>query len=258
MSELKYIAFEDEAATIKEEVTDYWTQRAESFLEKRKHELECKRAQQWHDQILNELKKVTSAQGKDLKILDIGCGTGYFEALLGKEGFDITGIDLTPEMIERANELIEEYGPFEGNVKALCMDAENLSFEDESFDAIITRNLTWTLPHPVEAYGEWFRVLKKGGVLVNFDAEYAKSAHSLGTHENCAHAGISDELNEKCHKIYHMLTISSLDRPTWDVEVLKEVGFKTVFTDRTFGDKLFLEKDEFYSPDHIFMITATK
>ena len=45
-------------------------------------------------------------------------------------------------------------------------------FEDESFDVIISRNLTWNLPHPEMAYKEWLRVLKKGGKLLNFDANW--------------------------------------------------------------------------------------
>ncbi len=45
----------------------------------------------------------------------------------------------------------------------LVMDAEKLEFEDGSFDVVISRNLTWTLPHVKEAYGEWRRVLKRRG-----------------------------------------------------------------------------------------------
>ena len=43
----------------------------------------------------------------------------------------------------------------------LVMDAEKLEFEDASFDMVISRNLTWTLPHAEEAYQEWKRVLIK-------------------------------------------------------------------------------------------------
>mgnify|MGYP000482475991 FL=1 len=49
----------------------------------------------------------------------------------------------------------------------------NLEYEDESFDVVITRNLTWTLPDVDKAYKEWHRVLRKGGVLLNYDANYA-------------------------------------------------------------------------------------
>ena len=126
------------------------------------------------------------------------------------------------------------------------------------FDAVITRNLTWTLPHPIEAYQEWYRVLKKGGVLLNFDAEYAKNAHSLFTVESVAHKDISDKLKEDCHELYHMLTISTFDRPEWDREVLTRIGFSDVKADLEFSDRIFAEKDEFYIPDKMFMIIAEK
>ena len=48
------------------------------------------------------------------------------------------------------------------------MDAENLRFADESFDVVISRNLTWTLPDVKSAYREWVRVLKKGGHTFEF------------------------------------------------------------------------------------------
>lgn len=52
------------------------------------------------------------------------------------------------------------------------MDAQNLAFMDNSFDVVISRNLTWNLEKPDQAYREWCRVLKSGGVLLNFDANW--------------------------------------------------------------------------------------
>ena len=56
--------------------------------------------------------------------------------------------------------------------KLKILDAEKPEFPDATFDVVVSRNLTWTLPHAEEAYREWTRVLKKGGVLLNFDADY--------------------------------------------------------------------------------------
>ena len=106
------------------------------------------------------------------KILDVGCGTGFFTILLAKEGYQVTGTDLTPEMVEKSRLLAAEEGV---DCTFLQMDAELLSFEDHSFDMVISRNLTWTLPDVEQAYREWFRVLKPGGVLLNFDANYGMS-----------------------------------------------------------------------------------
>lgn len=206
---------------------------------------------------LSEIKKKIGDE-KPLMILDVGCGAGYFIVLLGLEGYDVTGIDLTEAMIDRANELIGMNEPYACDLQAVVMDGENLDFSDESFDVIITRNLTWTLPHPIQAYSEWYRVLKKGGMLLNFDAEYAKGAHNLKNQDNLAHKCISDEMKEECHKIYHMLTISTLDRPQWDVDILRQLGFESVEVDCEFGDRIFDVKDEFYIPDKMFMISAKK
>ena len=43
---------------------------------------------------------------------------------------------------------------------------------DNTFDMIVSRNVTWNLEHPDRAYYEWMRVLKPGGVLLNFDANW--------------------------------------------------------------------------------------
>lgn len=253
MGELHHIAFEDEAENIKDKVESYWTKRADSFFELRHDEIESEKSTKW----LEEIKQLLPA-GKSLNILDLGCGTGYFEVILGREGHKVTGIDLTEEMITKANEMIRIYGLDSNDVKAMVGDAENVAFADESFDVVITRNLTWTLPHPIDAYKDWYRVLKKGGVLLNFDAEYAKGAHNLNSPENIAHKNVSKELADECHDIYHMLTISTLDRPEWDVHILEEIGFKDIITDKTFGDRIFVERDEFYIPDKMFSIKAIK
>lgn len=70
-------------------------------------------------------------------------------------------------MIRRAAENISAAG-----VKAdlAVMDCQNIQYHDESFDLVVCRDLTWTLADPVKAYKEWTRVLRKGGVLLVFDA----------------------------------------------------------------------------------------
>ena len=103
-------------------------------------------------------------RGRTLRVLDVGTGTGFFACLLAAEGHEATGIDLTPDMIAHAGHMAAVLGQ---DVRFLLMDAEEPDFEDESFDVLVTRNLTWTLPHIEKAYREWFRILKPGGVLLN-------------------------------------------------------------------------------------------
>ncbi|MBR5337985.1 MAG: methyltransferase domain-containing protein [Lachnospiraceae bacterium] len=258
MSELNLISFEEESPEIKDRVEKYWTKRASTFFEQRRAEIESDKANIWVEGILSHIP-----EDKGIKILDVGCGAGFFPVILGRLGYDVTGIDLTEEMICYADKMLDLYNIDRTRVRVMQGDAEAPAFPDDSFDVIVTRNLTWTLPHPIEAYKQWGRILKKGGILLNFDAEYAKGIHSGTGHKydslnNPAHAMIGKELNEECHKIYHMLTISSLDRPEWDVEVLTNVGFKEIELDKCFYVKAFSTCDRFYIPNHLFMIKAKK
>lgn len=254
MGIIEKIDFEEQSETIKDRVKIYWTKRADSFYDLRHDEIESNKADRW----FNEINKYIPKNEK-LRILDIGCGTGFFEIILGRKGHSVVGIDLTEEMVQGANSMIASYGLDERRVFALQMDAERLDFSDNSFDMVVTRNVTWTLPHPIEAYAEWQRVLKPGGILLNFDAEYAKNAHKyLYSPENRAHEGIADELKEECHELYHMLTISTLGRPKWDTDVLKMLGYREIETDLDYGDRIYIEKDRFYMLDKMFSIKAVK
>ncbi|WP_035768891.1 class I SAM-dependent methyltransferase [Butyrivibrio sp. NC2002] len=250
MTKLKQIPFEEEAADIKDKVVTYWSKRAESFTEHKREEIHSIKKKLWQAEFLRHF----SANDK-LSVLDVGCGAGFFEMVLSDFDFDVTGVDLTPEMIEKGNELLLQNG---SNAHLEVMDAEKLDFSDNSFDLVISRNLVWTLPHPVEAYMEWHRVLKPGGMLLVYDAEYAKGFHHYDQMQNLAHKKVSDSMVKECHDIYHMLTISTLDRPEWDKAALEKIGYENVITDLGVGDRLYKEKDQFYMPERMFLVKASK
>ena len=67
-------------------------------------------------------------KGKKLRILDVGCGAGFFSVLLAKEGHQVTGIDLTPDMVKNARLLASEE---KTDCEFLVMDAENPEFPEE-------------------------------------------------------------------------------------------------------------------------------
>lgn len=251
MSDITSIPFDREPKDIKDKVTTYWTKRAGSFSAHKHDEAHSYKAALWTEELTSNLP-----EGRNISILDVGCGAGFFEMLLAPLGYRVTGIDLTPGMISQAKKLAAQHGA--ASAEFFVMDAEHPDFPDGQFDAVISRNLTWNLPLPEAAYREWHRVLKPGGVLLNFDAEYAKGFHAFDQAENCAHSGIDDELIEECHDIYHMLSVSAFDRPEWDLRVLKDIGFSQVTADTGAGDRLYGIKDQFYMPDRMFRIRAVK
>ena len=72
-------------------------------MDQRRAELKSPLASRWMEEILPRLP-----EGKELKILDVGCGSGFFSILLAREGHEVTGVDLTPEMVERSILLARE------------------------------------------------------------------------------------------------------------------------------------------------------
>ena len=80
---------------IEERVKHYWTVRSHDFGAIRKNELEGDMGRRWLEELEQRLPK-----GKTLDILDVGTGTGFFAILLAGMGHRVTGIDLTPAMLE--------------------------------------------------------------------------------------------------------------------------------------------------------------
>jgi SAM-dependent methyltransferase len=192
---------------------------------------------------------------KPLRILDLGTGTGFFCFLLGAEGHQVTGIDLTKDMILHARQSADV---LKIPVDFCVMDAEKPDFAPGSFDALVTRNLTWGLPHLPEAYRNWFDLLKPGGVLINFDADYCREKKAEALPENHAHKGIAPELSQEYENFKNALRPVQQPRPQWDVQLLLEAGFQTVTVDTGVWKRIYQDFDEFYNPTPIFTIVAHK
>jgi phosphatidylethanolamine/phosphatidyl-N-methylethanolamine N-methyltransferase len=106
------------------------------------------------------------------RILEIGVGTGIALPRYRKE-HRITGIDLSPDMLARAQKRVADQGL--SHVEALHeMDASRLSFADGSFDAAVAMFLITVVPDPDAVLAEAVRVVKPGGRIVlanHFSAE---------------------------------------------------------------------------------------
>src|SRR5437868_936812 len=96
------------------------------------------------------------------KILDVACGTGVVAITAAGLGASATGIDLTPELLQRAR---ENARISETSIQFHEGDAENLPFEDGSFDVVVSQFGHIFAPRPEVALGEMLRVLKSGGTI---------------------------------------------------------------------------------------------
>ncbi len=142
-------------------IETYWNWRSASYeLDQDKS---VQTVKDWESTINNLVSHVS---GKNLKAIDVGTGPGQLAFYLAQAGFDTTGIDISPGMIARAGRKAEELGL---RIDFRTGDAENLPFEDNTFDVVVTRNLVWTLPNPQAATREWHRILKPGGRIIISD-----------------------------------------------------------------------------------------
>jgi len=100
---------------------------------------------------------------RGLKVLEIGCGMGTDGAQFAKAGADYTGIDLTEAAIELAR---KRFALSHLNGEFRVSDAENLDFDDESFDLVYSHGVLHHTPDIAAAVSEIHRVLKPRGQAI--------------------------------------------------------------------------------------------
>lgn len=98
------------------------------------------------------------------RVLDYCCGDGDLSFLLAKNKANVTGIDISPTSIENCKREAEKRG-FGDTTNFLVMDAENLQFEDNSFDFVIVAGVLHHLDIS-KAYSQLSKVLKPGGKIL--------------------------------------------------------------------------------------------
>ena len=103
-------------------------------------------------------------------------------------------------------------------------------------------------------------MLKPGGVLLNFDANYGMSDFTdvADLPENHAHQEIGNDMMRECEEIKRQLPISSYSRPAWDLETLGAMKLQKFQVDLGISSRIYLEKDEFYNPTPMFMLRTEK
>ena len=99
-------------------------------------------------------------------------------------------------------------------------------------------------------------LLKPGGILLNFDADYCREDAGKPLPENHAHKQIGADLMQEYEHIKDELRPSQQLRPNWDVALLKAAGFRDIRVDTTVWQRIYHNVDEFYNPTPIFLIAA--
>jgi phosphatidylethanolamine/phosphatidyl-N-methylethanolamine N-methyltransferase len=107
---------------------------------------------------------IAAAERVGGRILEVGVGTGISLPHYSRE-CRLCGVDISEAMLRKAQERVVEYGL--SNVEGLwVMDAEHMSFPDNSFDVVVAQYVVTTAPNPEATLDEFARVLKPGGEIV--------------------------------------------------------------------------------------------
>ena len=108
------------------------------------------------------LERMTAAwPRRGQRLVEIGCGTGVFLEVLHHSGFDVTGLDASPDMLEQAR------GRLGGRADLHLGDAGHLPFDDKQFDFAVLLTVLEFCPDPALVLQEAARVARKA-VLVGF------------------------------------------------------------------------------------------
>ncbi|PAF46949.1 hypothetical protein BKH46_05800 [Helicobacter sp. 12S02634-8] len=248
-----------------EEIQGYWNHRSQSYAQLNLDELGSEKKQKWQKVFL----KYAPNGFENIHLLDIGCGPGIFSIIFSELGACVSALDYTPKMLERAKENAQKAG---ARVAFYQGDAQNLEFGDGVFDWVVSRNLTWNLKDPYRAYQEWYRVLKKGGRLLNFDANWylhlfdpKHKERYEQDREKVAQAGILDHMTQsypnakKMEEIAKSLPLSKIHRPGWDIEALESIGFEILGFDKEFYQEVWdCDEKLMFASTPMFLIAAQK
>ena len=190
----------------------------------------------WQEQLWSAqeslLVEVNPTSGE--RLLDVSCGTGLvtipIAAIIHPSG-SVIGIDLSEGMIREAESRIEHKDL--DNIQFKHMDAEELKFSENLFDAVICSLGLMYYPNPQKALREMYRVLKPGGRM---------AALVWGAREECGWAEIFPIVDRRvqtdvCPLFFQMGTGNTLS------DAFKSTGFTNILSKR-FTSTLYFRSDE--------------
>lgn len=243
-------------------IDNHWTEAADNYDSIIHDELASFRAPAWTKLILDN-----APQKATLDVLDAGCGPAFFSILLAKAGHRVVGLDGSVGMLRHAAENAAGQGVSPLFIKGDC---HSLPFADNSFDLIVSRNVTHALRNHREVYAEWRRVLRPGGVLLIFDANWhlmqtdLEIRREFATREKECFARYGSNFSEGKYEVENCEAVcahrlGTCLRPGWDVPLLERAGFKNISYEKDIIDGLWDDKEKLiYGATPLFMIQAVK
>ncbi len=129
--------------------------------------------------ILEQIRGAVGPTGT-MRVLDLGCGPGIVTAALARDVKEVVAYDLTPEMLDKAMKRCKEAGL--KNVHFELGKAEQLPFDEESFDCVVTRLTIHHFLDPHRVMKEVVRVTRRGGKVVVAEVVSSENEEEAALH----------------------------------------------------------------------------
>lgn len=122
----------------------------------------------WHPLVHADIIRALGATLRGKKLLELGCGVGEFSVFCAKQGADVTGVDLGPDLVAAAREWARMNGV---RCEFLQANIVHLPFESGEYDIVVGLAVLHHVSQPDldRALAEAYRVLRYGGDAVFFE-----------------------------------------------------------------------------------------
>jgi 2-polyprenyl-3-methyl-5-hydroxy-6-metoxy-1,4-benzoquinol methylase len=157
-----------------DETSQFWDAQVATFDDEADHGLRDPEVREAWRALLREVLPQPPAE-----VVDLGCGTGSLSVLLAQDGYRVTGIDLSPKMVEAAVRKATHAGV---DVAFRTGDAAAPEVEPATVDAVVVRHVTWALPDPARAVRGWAALLRPGGRLVLVEGRWSTGTGITAVH----------------------------------------------------------------------------
>lgn len=154
-----------EQVSLKQDVRDFWNKAScgEVYAQgedKRQYYEEHSRQRYALEPYIYDFARFEEGRGRDVLEIGVGMGADHLEWAKNSPK-QLTGVDLTPRAIEHTTERLAVYGL---SSRLQTADAENLPFDDNSFDLVYSWGVLHHTPQTPKAIQEVHRVLRPGGI----------------------------------------------------------------------------------------------